>query len=82
MQDSRIYFRQINDIEVSVWKAGNGFEDRDLVVRFAKLTNSRSALSEISMADLPIIDKLVQSVIQLFDPAVPKELNDFDKICI
>ena len=81
MQEKLIYFRQINDIEVSVWKAVDGCDDERLSIRFFKYTNTRHPLKEFPMSDLPIIDLLVRSVLEVFSPSIPKELIDYEKIC-
>lgn len=82
MKAIQVYLRQINEIEVSVWKSCGTCGDQRFIVRFAKITNTRRALKEFSMEDLPIIGMLVQSVIQRFAPALPEEIIDFDKICL
>ena len=69
MANRPIYFRELLDVEVTVWRNREA-GDNQLDVRFAKRSNASRGVQKFGMSDMAAIKLLADDIGSLFSPSV------------
>ncbi len=82
MANRPIYFRELLDVEVTVWRSREG-GDTQLDVRFTKRSKASRGVQRFGMSDMAAIKLLADDIGSMFSPGeaaekfqVPEEASD------